>query len=205
MNKELFNPGYYSEKDLSCAGFKKLGRNVQIAKNNTIIGVENIEIGDNVRIDGGCAIIAAGSGWVKLGSYIHIGGWCYIGASAGVDMEDFSGLSQGVKLYTKSDDYSGEHMTNPMVPEEFTGCEQGSVRLGRHAIVGSGSVILPGVVLGDGVAVGALSFVTRSLDSWGIYSGIPARRIKERSKRLLEFEGKFLCNSSKANCSDLVP
>ena len=38
-----FNPGYYNEDDLKDAGFKAIGRNVQIAKNNTIIGIENID------------------------------------------------------------------------------------------------------------------------------------------------------------------
>ncbi len=59
----MFDPGYYSDADLKNAGFRKLGNNVSIAKNCTIIGIKNILIGDNVRIDGYCSgsIIAAGS------------------------------------------------------------------------------------------------------------------------------------------------
>lgn len=183
-----FNPGYYNEHDLKEAGFKAIGQNVQIARNCTIIGLENIEIGNNVRIDGYCSIIAAGSGWLKLGSFIHIGGYCLLSAGDGIHMEDFSGLSQGVRIYSRTDDYSGNHLTNPTVPGKYTGITRGTVTLGRHVIIGSGSVILPKVSIGEGSSVGALSLVTKSLESWGVFFGCPARRLKDRSKRLLELE-----------------
>ena len=183
-----FDSGYYSEDDLKNAGFKSLGNNIRIAKNNTIIGLENITIGDNVRIDGYCSIIAAKDGWLNIGSYIHIGGWCFLSAGDGIRMEDFSGLSQGVKIYSRTDDYSGKHMTNPTVPEKFTKVTHGTVVLGQHVIIGAGSVILPKVTIGDGSSVGALSLVTKDLGQWGIYAGCPTKLLKARSKRLLELE-----------------
>ena len=109
----MFNLCYYSGADLKNAGFRKLGKNVSIAKNCTIIGIKNILIGDNVRIDGYCSIIAAGTGYVELGSFIHIGGYCMLSAGDGIVMEDFSGLSQGVRIYSRTDDYSGKFLTNP--------------------------------------------------------------------------------------------
>lgn len=191
MMMNPFNPGYYNEDDLKDAGFKALGRNVQIAKNNTIIGTENISIGDNVRIDGYCGIIAAGDGWLDIGSYIHIGGWCFLSAGDGIRMDDFSGLSQGVRIYSRSDDYTGKYLTNPTVPEKYTGITRGTVVLGRHVIIGAGAVILPKVIIGEGSSVGALSIVSRKLDPWGMYFGCPAKRLKDRSKRLLELEAEL--------------
>ena len=191
MTTNPFNIAHYTEDDLKNAGFKALGKNVRIAKNNTIIGLENIAIGDNVRIDDYCIIIAAGNGWLNIGSYIHIGGWCYLSAGDGISMEDFSGLSQGVRIYSRTDDYSGNHLTNPTVPERYTGVTGGTVALGRHVIIGSGAVILPKVTIGDGSSVGALSLVTKNLDPWGVYAGCPAKRLKSRSKRLLELEAEL--------------
>jgi len=181
---ELFNPGYYTEDDLRDAGFRSLGHNVRIARNCTIIGIENIEIGSNVRIDGYSALTAAG-GYIRIGNYVHIGGCCFLSGGAGITLEDYAGLSQGVRLYSKTDDYSGASMTNPTVPAEFTNCKSGAVHLGRHVIIGSGSVVLPDAQLGEGVAVGALSLVTKSLAAWGIYAGAPAKRIKSRDQGLL--------------------
>jgi galactoside O-acetyltransferase len=75
-------------------------------------------------------------------------------------------------------------MTNPTVPAEYTGVQHGPVTLGRHVIVGSGSVILPGCTLHDGSGVGALSLVRRDCEALGLYSGVPARRIGRRSRAM---------------------
>jgi galactoside O-acetyltransferase len=186
--KNPFDPGYYTEGELKNAGFKAIGRNVRIAKNCTIIGLENITIGDNVRIDGYCSIIAAGQGWLNIRSFIHIGGYCLLSAGDGIELEDFCGLSHGVRIYSRTDDYTGKHLTNPTVPEKYTGITHGTVTLGRHVIIGSGTVILPKVSIGEGSSVGALSFVHKSLEPWGIFFGCPVQRLKDRSKRLLELE-----------------
>lgn len=188
----LFGPSHYTEDDLAEEGFRSLGRHVRIARNCTIIGAENISLGDHVRIDGYCTLVAAGRGWLNLGSYIHIGGHCALLAGEGITLEDFSGLSWGVQIYTRSDDFSGRHMTNPTVPARYTGVKGAPVRLGRHAIVGAGSVLLPGAELGEGAALGALSLTAGALEPWAIYSGVPAKRIKPRSRRLLELEAAFL-------------
>jgi len=192
-----FDPGYFTEHDLQDAGFKSLGSNILVAKNCTIIGVENIVIGDNVRIDGYSSIIASGGGWVSFGAYIHVGSYCFLSAGEGIQLEDFSGLSQGVRIYSRTDDYSGEHLTNPTIPQEYTGVVGGTVRIGRHVIIGSGCVVLPKVRIDDGVSVGALSLVNRNLDSWGVYSGVPARRLKDRSRRLLEREAQLKSDRAK--------
>lgn len=191
MATSPFNPGYATTDELKSLGFAHVGDNVMVARSCTIIGLENILIGDNVRIDG-MTTISAARGYCKMGRNIHIGGCAYLACAGGLNIGDFGGLSQGVRIYTISDDYSGAAMTNPTVPPEFTNVTVAPVTLGRHVIIGSGSIVLPGSQLGDGVAVGALSLVTRSLDPWGVYSGSPARRLRGRSKALLDAEMQYL-------------
>jgi galactoside O-acetyltransferase len=53
-------------------------------------------------------------------------------------------------------------------------------------------VILPGVTLEDGVAIGALSLVTKNCEAFSVYAGNPVRRIKDRKRDLLELERRFL-------------
>ncbi len=194
MPENPFLPGYYNDAELAGIGFKALGKNVQIAKNTTIIGLENISIGSNVRIDGYTTISAAG-GALALGSYIHIGGFCFLSAGAGLWMDDFSGLSQGVRIYTKTDDYSGQALTNPTVPARFLNVSGGPVRIGRHVIIGSGSVVLPDLSIGEGSSVGALSLVNKSLAEWGVYFGTPARRLRDRSRAMLAMETELLAST----------
>jgi acetyltransferase-like isoleucine patch superfamily enzyme len=68
---------------------------------------------------------------------------------------------------------------------------KGAVVLKRHVIIGAHSVIMPGVTIDEGVAVGAQSLVKTSLASWGIYAGNPVRRVRERLLHLLELEKQF--------------
>ena len=187
-----FDPGYYNEIELRKIGFKSVGSNVLIAKNNTIIGPENIQIGNNVRIDGFCSFIVPGDGSLILGSNIHIGGYCFLSAHNGIKIDDLSTLSQGVKIYTRNDDYSGQFLTNPTVPEIYRGVSYGPVHLLRHSVIGSNSIILPDIIIGIGVSVGAQSLVKSNLDNWGVYAGSPTKKIKERSKQLLTLEQSYL-------------
>jgi len=80
-----------------------------------------------------------------------------------------------------------------MVPEKYIGITQGKVELKRHVIIGSGSVILPQVMIDEGSSVGALSLVNKSLDDWGVYFGSPAKKLKNRSKNLLKLEEELRC------------
>ena len=187
----LFDRGYYTETELAAEGFKSLGSNIRIDKNCTIVGTPHISIGSNVRIDGCCTLLASKPPGIKLGSYIHIGAYSHLNGSEGIVMEDFCGLSQGVRIYTRNDDYTGQALTNPMVPARYTCVTKGAVILKRHVIIGSGSVVLPGVTISEGSCVGALSLVTKSLESWGVYFGCPVRRLYDRSKKLLELEKEF--------------
>lgn len=87
-------------------------------------------------------------------------------------------------------------MTNPTVPSKFTDVTHADVFFGKHVIVGCGSIILPGVTLEEGVAVGALSLVNKRCKTFGIYTGNPAHRFKERKRDLLEIEKKFIASKS---------
>jgi acetyltransferase-like isoleucine patch superfamily enzyme len=178
---------YLTERDLGNHGIKKLGSNVRVHETAVLVDLEQIEIGSNVRIDPYCVLSAAG-GYLKIGSYIHIGSHNVTVGGGGVELDDFVNLSQGVRIYSVSDDYTGESLTSPMIPRHLSRAVSGPVRLGRHVIVGSGSVILPNLTVGDGCAVGALSLVVESLPDWGIYAGIPVRRLRDRSQGLLSDE-----------------
>lgn len=186
-----FNQGYFESEELRKFGFKSVGENVKIAKNTTIIGLNNISLGNNIRIDGN-VVIAAYSGSLTLGNYIHIGGGCHLSCAGGITLKDFSGLSQGVRIYSGTDDYTGKSLTNPTVPHKYLKVKIAPVLLGKHVIVGSGSVILPGLTIGDGSSVGALSLVTKSLDEWGVYFGAPVKKLKARSKDMLKLEDELM-------------
>ena len=181
---------FLSAEELKALGLASYGTNVLISNKASIYNPGKISIGNNVRIDDFC-VLSAGEGGIAIGNYIHIAVFCSMIGAGKITIEDFANLSSRISIYSSNDDYSGDRMTNPMVPKNFTGVTHSDVNICKHTIIGSGSIVLPGVTLAEGVTVGALSLVNRSCDSFGIYAGVPARRIGERKQRLLELEAQF--------------
>ena len=181
---------------IEALGFAFVGENVQISDRASFYGASRISLGSNVRIDDFC-VLSAGVGGISIGDYVHIAVYSSLIGAGKVSLSDFCNISSRVAIYSSNDDYSGAAMTNPMVPSEYTGVTHADVFLGKHVIVGSGSVILPGVTLEEGVAVGALSLVQKNCEPFGIYAGNPARRIKERKRDLLELEQRFIASKMK--------
>lgn len=183
--------GYYTQADLERFRFRKLGKNVKISEKASIYGAEKISIGDHSRIDDFC-VLSAGDGGIEIGRYVHIAVYSSLIGQAKIVMKDFSGLSSRVSIYSSTDDYSGEALTNPTVPTEFLKIISKEVVLEKHVIVGAGAIILPGCRLQEGSAVGAQSLLTKDCEPFTIYAGVPAKRIKARSRKLLELEKNFL-------------
>lgn len=181
--------GYLSKRELFKRDFVSLGNGVLISERASLHKTEMMAIGDNSRVDDFCAL----SGNVHIGRNVHISVHCSITASSEwAVFEDFSGLAMGCHVFTSSDDYSGESMTNPTVPIEYRKPKHGAVKIGRHVIVGATSVIFPGVNIADGCSIGAFSMVNKSTEPWGVYIGVPAKRVRERSMNLLALEYKYL-------------
>lgn len=177
-------------QQIEAMGFKSVGENVRISDKASFYNCSNIEIGSNVRIDDFC-VIAAGVGGIEIGSHVHVAVFCSLIGAGTIILKDFSGLSSRVSIYSSTDDYSGETLTNPTVPDEFKKVYSADVILDKHVIVGSGSVLLPGIRLEEGVAIGALSLVTKNCQEFGIYAGRPAKKIKDRKRCLLELENQM--------------
>ncbi|MDD4929081.1 MAG: acyltransferase [Gallionella sp.] len=180
---------FLTEAALNAMGFKSLGLDVKISDKASIYNPELMEVGDYTRIDDFCVI----SGKVTLGRNVHVAIFCNIGGGElGVTLEDFSGLAYGCHVFTQSDDYSGRTLTNPTVPDKYKRETKSAVLIKRHSIVGTSSVILPGVTLEEGTSVGAMSLVSKSTEPWTVYFGIPAKRLKSRRRELLELEQDYL-------------
>ena len=196
MNISPLDKGYYTEQELAQLGFAAYGVDVKISRNCTIIGATNVRLGSHVRIDD-YVVIAAASGSLELGSYVHVATGAYLGCAGGITMADFSGISQGAKIYSASDDYSGTSLTNPTIPKKYLMVDVAPVVLGRHAIVGAGSIVLPGSILSDGTAVGAMTLIKRGFRTvdWSVYFGAPARKVADRSKAILEAEAALMAEA----------
>jgi galactoside O-acetyltransferase len=178
--------GFLSKEELDIIGFATIGKDVLISDKASIYNPKKIKIGSNVRIDDFC-IISAGEKGIEIGDYVHIACFVSLIGNELIKINDFVGISSKTSIYSSSDDYSGSFLTGPTIPAVFKNVDNRPVIFQSHSIIGSGSIILPGVTIGEGTAVGALSLVIKNLDSWNIYTGVPAKFIKPRKKEMLKF------------------
>lgn len=174
---------FYTREELLQLGFKTIGENLLISKKSSFYGIENISIGSNVRIDDFCIL----SGNITLGSHIHISAYAAIYGTKGVIMEDYTGLSPRATIYSAMDDFSGEYLVGPIHSEKYTNITGGTVHICKYTQIGCNSVIFPNITINEGVVVGAMSLIKETLAPWGIYVGIPGKKIKERSSILTHF------------------
>ena len=179
---------FYTFDELNELGLASIGDNVLISRKISIYSATKINIGDNVRIDDFCIL----SGKITIGNYVHIAAYTALyGGDKGIDIHNFTNISSRVSIYSINDDYSGGTMTNPMIPDKFKNIQSEKVVIKKHVIIGSGCVVLPGAVLKEGAAFGAMTLVNRSSEPWSINVGIPFKKIKDRSKKLLKLEKEF--------------
>jgi len=170
---------------------KKCGKNVKIRPLAKIANPGVVEIGDNAIIDD-FTFIAGGQG-VMIGQNTHIASFVTIIGGGLFELGDFGGISAGSRIITGSDDFSGQSLTNPSIPVKYKPhLKRGYVKIGKHAVLGTNTIVHQDVNIGIGAVTGSGTLVINDLEPWYIYIGVPARKLKRRSKELLKFEKKYL-------------
>jgi len=168
----------------------RVGQDVQIWDAAKVTGCETISIGDSVIIDDFVFIMGGES--TTIGSFVHIPQFSSLVGGGRLVLEDFSGLSGGCRIYTGTDDYLGGSLTGSAVPAAYRCPLRSFVHIGKHALLGANTVVLPGIRIGEGAVTGAGSVVTKDLEPWSVNVGVPAKAIKSRpSKRIYELEAKL--------------
>ncbi len=169
------------EEELAQLGLKKFGRNVLISRYANFYSPENISIGDNVRIDDFCII----SGNITIGSNVHISAFNALFGSKGIILNDYTGISPRCSLFSAMDDFSGDFLIGPIHSSDKTKISGGPIILEKYSQIGAHCIVFPNVTIGLGAVVGASSLVNKSLSEWSVYIGVPAIKVKDRSRKLL--------------------
>lgn len=147
-------PGYFGSKIRSrLIPFSKVGKGVVILEGVQIDKPSLMNIGDRVSINRMCTINAGGG--LNIGADVLIG--------------------PGVVIYTQNHGYADKH-----VPIAEQGYEYKPVLIKDGAWICANSIILPGIVVGQGAVVAAGSVVTQNVPDYSVFAGNPARFIKSR-------------------------
>ena len=173
--------------------FMRIGKNVTIYPLAKVVYPENISIGDETVIDDFAFIYGVGKG-IKIGNFCHITVHCILQSGGLLEIGDFSGIGHRSTILSSSDDYHGGGLIGLKIfGEKYRNLSNKDVIIGRHVHIGAGSIILPGVTIGDGCSVGAGSLVTKDLPEWTICYGTPCKPLKDKPKeKQMEMERDFL-------------
>lgn len=195
---------YLSQEELLKIGFASIGKEVYVSDKASIYNASKISLGSYVRIDDFC-LISAGEEGIEIGNYVHISCYaCLIGKSK-ITVKDFVAISIKATILSSTSDFSGE--TLPLVDGLLIDEENNDLQsvitkpvvLETHTGIGAHTVVLPGVTVGIGSAIGANSVVYEDVNEWGIYLGNPIRFLKKRSNAAYIRLNKILNDSSESN------
>lgn len=160
--------------------FRCLGENVTIHEWVRLIAKEMIEIGEGTQIDD-FVLINGGKG-VVLGRFNHVCSFVSIVGGGQLFTDDYVGIAAGCRIMTGMHVHGdGQRMVSTVSPMQQE-IVIGRIVLEREVFLGSNSVILPNVTIGEGAMIGAGSVVNRDVAPWTINMGVPARVIGERPR-----------------------
>jgi acetyltransferase-like isoleucine patch superfamily enzyme len=173
--------------------FKFLGRNAKIYSFARIINEQNISIGESVIIDDGVILEASGDG-IDIGDFSHICLGTIMQAGGKITIGRFTAIAPRCVVMASTDSYDGNGFVgNSVFPDKYRDHKCLPVIIGNHVHVGMGSIIMPGVTLGEGCSIGAGSLVTKNMPEWAICYGSPCRVMRGKPRaRQLQMEKEFL-------------
>ena len=177
---------FYSDCELKELGFESFGENIFISRKASIYGAEKIRLGSNVRVDDFCIL----SGKISIGNFVHVAAYTALyGGEKGIVVEDFANFSSRISVYAVSDDYSGESMLNPMIPDKFKNIQSEEVTIERHVIIGSACVELPAVILTEWSEFETTFLNNKSSEPWKI--NVKFLKNKRTNKKTVEVRGRI--------------
>lgn len=157
--------------------FKKIGTNVIFEDNILVFHPENIEIGNNVYIGHNSILKGYHKNFLKIGDNSWIGQMCYMHSAGCITIGQAVGIGPCVKILTSV--HKEKNLENPIITNDL---EFDEVIIHDNCDIGIGSIILPGVTIGEGSIVGAGSVVTKDIPKYSVFAGNPARLLRTRQE-----------------------
>lgn len=152
-------------------------------------GYRQLAVGRNVRVDA-YAVLSVGPEGVTLGDHVHLAvGVCVFGGGGKVALGDCCYASPRSVIMTSTDGMGEDVLVGPTVPEEHRSVRSGAVTFLDGAGIGTGALVLPGVTLGIGACVGALSIAKRHVAAGHVVVGPDQRTV--RVKDVAEIERRL--------------
>ena len=112
----------------------------------------------------------------SLGAHVEIQSHCFINSSVRFGCNARIRIGRGCAI--------GPNVAFETANHALSGADEGRpvtaipIEIGENVWIGSGAIILPGVVVGDGAVIAAGSVVTRNVDPGHLVCGVPAKPVR---------------------------
>ena len=106
-----------------------------------------------------------------IGDHCHINNNCMFDSRGGLTIGDNVSISCNVSLCSAGHNFQSptfDYISAPII-------------IADNVWIGLNAIVLKGVYIGEGAVIAAGAVVTKDCDSWGIYAGVPAKKVGERS------------------------
>ena len=158
-----------------CNHSVRFGKNCRVNWSVRFCGENPIIIGNNCAIRD-YAIFSPGHGRIEVGNDCAIGAFNYLDGNAGLIIGNEVHIAPHVAIYTAN--HTFEKRDIPIFLQDL---EYSPVIICNDVWIGSHSVILAGVTIGEGAVIAAGAVVVKDVPPYTVVGGVPARIIKERN------------------------
>lgn len=111
---------------------------------------------------------------LKIGDNIFVQGIPNFGSEPFlIEIGDNVTVAEGVSFIN----HGGDARVTKKIEKYSDGRNFGRIKIGNNTFIGKGSIILPGVEIGDNCIIGSLSIISNSIPSNSVYAGSPAKFI----------------------------
>ncbi len=107
---------------------------------------------------------------IKVGKNVFINSSCHFQDQGGIEISDGCLIGHNVTIAT---------LNHELEPSRRQNLHPRKVKIGKNVWVGSNSIILPGITIGDGAIIGAGSIVTKDVGANTVVAGNPAKILKK--------------------------
>jgi len=152
INNKIYSLILQNSWFMSCF-LKKSGRKFLLNREVIIESPNKIEIGNNLQVNARCWI--SGGGNLKIGDNVLIG--------------------PHVVIHTANHNFKNKDI---LIREQ--GHTLKAIVIEDDVWIAANSTILPGVTIKKGTVIAAGSVITKDTEPYGVYAGVPAKKIKER-------------------------
>jgi len=154
---------------------KRFGTEVVIEAGVRIFHPETISIGDRVYIGHEAILKGYHRGYMEIGDDTWIGQRCFFHSAGGIRIGCEVGIGPEVKILTSAHNFGPDRQPVIRYALAFA-----PIEVEDGVDLGVGSILLPGVRVGEGAVIGAGSVVTHDVPAYEVWAGAPARLLRKR-------------------------